>query len=261
MPPSMMVIGRLSRVCASALMKSLPRPRSVPSDSHTRSTSCTAARNWAIAGSASERSTVCGFGFICCRRTRAEPAGSSEMSRVPSDNGMSATARRSSSARAMMSLAVRTRRSQVAAAAQPSSIMIAIGPREVDAASGGCHSGPAAAMITSAASASRIRVSHHGVRAGVSSLGAISSKSRVGGKSMRRGRGGIKRSSHHSTGSVNRPISTSGWAKPMGNPAIMPSPSPEPPAAAGFRYQPQRRRCGRAAPVEARSPAGRCDGW
>ena len=127
MPPSMIVIGRLPRVCASALMKSAPRPRSVPSDSHTRSTSCTAARNWAIAGSASERSTVCGFGFIWCRRTRAEPAGSSEMSRVPSDSGMSATARRSSSARAMMSLAVRTRASQVAAAAQPSSIMIAIG--------------------------------------------------------------------------------------------------------------------------------------
>ena len=70
-----------------------PRPRSVPSDSHTRSTSCTAARNWEIAGSASERSTVCGFGLINCSRTRAEPAGANEMSRVPSESGMSATAR------------------------------------------------------------------------------------------------------------------------------------------------------------------------
>ena len=38
---------------------------------------------------------------------------------------------------------------------------------------------------------------------------------------MRRGRGGTSRSSHHSTGRLSRPSSTSGWAKPSGRPAIM----------------------------------------
>ena len=47
-------------------------------------------------------------------------------------------------------------------------------------------------------------------RAGVSSLGAIANRSRVGGKSMRRGRGGIKRNNHHSTGMQISPVSTSG---------------------------------------------------
>ena len=137
------------------------------------------------------------------------------MSRVPSDSGMSATARRSSAARAMISSAVRTRASQVAAAAQPSSIKMASGECVCVAASGGCHNGPAAATMMMAASVSRSSVSHHGVRAGVSSFGAISSRSRVGGKSMRRGRGGIIRNSHHKTGNVSNPISTSGSAKPM----------------------------------------------
>ena len=178
-----------------------------------------------MAGSASVRSTVCGFGLISCRRTRAEPAGANEISRGPSDNGMSATARRSLSAREMMSSAVRMRASQVAAAAQPSSIRIAIGARVVCVVNGGFHKGPAAAKMTRAASRSRSSVSHHGVRAGVSSRGAISRSSRVGGKSMRRGRGGISRNSHHSTGKVNSPISTRGSAKPSGNPPIMPAPS------------------------------------
>ena len=71
-------------------------------------------------------------------------------------------------------------------------------------------------MMTSAASVSRSNVSHHGVRDGVSSLGAISNSSRVGGKLMRRGRGGTSRSSHHKTGRPSRPSSTSGCAKPSG---------------------------------------------
>ena len=41
---------------------------------------------------------------------------------------------------------------------------------------------------------------------------------------MRRGRGGMSRNSHHSTGSVSSPISTSGSAKPSGSPPIMPAP-------------------------------------
>ena len=75
--------------------------------------------------------------------------------------------------------------------------------------------------MTSAAAASRSAVSHHGVREGVSSFGAMSNNSRVGGNSMRFGRGGITRSSHHSTGRLNRPNSSSGSAKESGRPAIM----------------------------------------
>ncbi len=96
------------------------------------------------------------------------------------------------------------------------------GAARFDVASGGFHNGPAAAMITSAASVSLNNVSHHGVRAGVSSLGAISNSSRVGGKLMRRGRGGTSRSSHHKTGRLSRPSSTSGCAKPSGRAPITP---------------------------------------
>ena len=139
------------------------------------------------------------------------------MSRAVSDSGSRATGRLSESARAINSSAVRSRSFQAAAAAQPSSIMISSGAARWPAASGGCHCGPAAAMMTSAASVSRNNVSHHGVRDGVSSLGAISNKSRVGGKSMRRGRGGTSRNSHHSAGRLIRPSSTSGCAKASGN--------------------------------------------
>ena len=59
--------------------------------------------------------------------------------------------------------------------------------------------------MTSVASMSRSSVSHHGVRAGVSSFGLMSNSSRVGGNSTRRGRGGMSRSSHHSTGRLSRP--------------------------------------------------------
>ncbi len=174
---------------------------------------------------------------------------------------MSATARRSSAARAMTSSAVRKRASQVAAAAQPSSMRIATGELACVAASGGCHNGPAAATITRPASVSRIKVSHHGVRAGVSSLGAISNSSRVGGKSMRRGRGGIMRSSHHSTGSVNSPISTSGSAKPSGRPPIMPASSTRWRRAPVPQAPPWPRRCGHAVRARVRSAGGQCGEW
>ncbi len=238
MPPATIVSGRSSSSCARLLTKSAPLPRSTESDSQMSSTSRASARNCTIAGRASVRSTVCGAGLIRCNRTRAEPAVANETSRAPSDSGISATARWSLSARVMMSSAVRSRASQVAAAVQPSSIRIAIGPRVFVVASGGFHSGPAAATMMSAASASRISVSHQGVRAGVSSLGAISRRSRVAGKSTRRGRGGINRSSHHSTGSISRPRRTSGSAKPSDNPPIMPGPPVRPDAASGASYPP-----------------------
>ena len=75
-------------------------------------------------------------------------------------------------------------------------------------------------MISVAASR-RSAVSHHGVRDGVSSFGAMSNNSRVGGNSMRRGRGGITRNSHHSRGRLSSPSSSSGSAKESGSAAIM----------------------------------------
>ena len=198
---------------------------------------------------------------MSCKRTRADPAGSSEISWVPSESGISATARRSSSARVMMSLAVRIRASQVDAAVQPSSIKMPMGAFDAVVANGGCHSGPAAAKMTSVASASRIRVSHHGVRAGVSSFGAISSNRRVGGKSMRRGRGGINRKSHHSTGSVISPTKTSGSANPIGKPPIMPSPFAVGRHSSDSRCHLHRRRFGPAKRAEVRSRTGRSGGW
>ena len=70
--------------------------------------------------------------------------------------------------------------------------------------------------MISAAAVRRNAVSHHGVREGVSSFGAMSNNSRVGGNSMRRGRGGITRNSHHNTGRLKRPNSSIGSAKESG---------------------------------------------
>ena len=112
------------------------------------------------------------------------------------------------------------------AADQPSSIRITSGAFEAVAPVGGFQIGPAAAKMISAAASRRSSVSHHGERDGVSSLGAISNSSRVGGKAMRCGRGGITRSIHHSTGRLTRPSSSSGWAKARGNAAIMPTVPP-----------------------------------
>jgi hypothetical protein len=82
------------------------------------------------------------------------------------------------------------------AAAHPLSTTITTGPEPFSAVSGfGLSTGSARAMITSAAAAMRINVSHQGVLAGVFSRLMRSSRMRVGGKAMRRGRGGIVRSS------------------------------------------------------------------
>ncbi len=220
-PPSTTVSGWLPMTCLKPATKSAPLPRSTPSESHTTSTFGADLRKRSISGSDAVRSTLNGFGFNCFSCTRAALAVIMEMSRSLSDSGRSATPRLSASARATISSAVRRRSSQDAAAGQPSSIMTSNGAARLDEATGGFHNGPAAAMMTSAASVSRSSISHHGVRDGVSSFGAISNSSRVGGKSMMRGRGGISRSRHHSTGSASRPSSTSGSAKARGRPAIM----------------------------------------
>ena len=85
---------------------------------------------------------------------------------------------------------------------------------------GGFHSGPAAARISSAASVRRSNVSHHGVRDGVSSFGAMSNSIRVGGKYTTRGRGGTMRSSHHSDRQAEQTEQDQGAVKASGRPSI-----------------------------------------
>src|SRR3982074_3706081 len=127
------------------------------------------------------------------------------MSRAGSDSGTRATPRRSLSAFAINSSAALIRASQLESALHPSSSRITSGALEPASPVCGFQIGPAAAKITSAAANRRNAVSHHGVRDGVSSFGAMSNKSRVGGNSTRRGRGGLTRNSHHSTARPTQP--------------------------------------------------------
>src|SRR5215831_20890429 len=103
------------------------------------------------------------------------------MSRLGSDSGTSAIARLSLAVLAISSSAALILTSQFDAALQPSSNMIISGALLPASPVFGFQIGPAAAKITSAAASSRNAVSHHGVRAGVSSLGAMSNSRRVGG--------------------------------------------------------------------------------
>ena len=73
--------------------------------------------------------------------------------------------------------------------------------------------GWATAKITSAASNMRSRISHKGVRAGVSSRGTSPSSSRIAGKAMRRGAGGVTRNSHQMIGSAANATSSHGETK------------------------------------------------
>ena len=127
-PESKMVSERSPTVWASFLTNSSPRPASMPSEIQTRSASACGSRKRASAPTVSTRSTAYGFGASWRSATRAVPAGISVMSRAGSDNGTSATARRSLSAFAINSSAVLMRTSQLAAALQPSSINSTSGP-------------------------------------------------------------------------------------------------------------------------------------
>ena len=258
-PPATTLTGRPSAALARPSTNSEPRPMSTPSDSQTISMLGVAVSRRAIAGNASTRSMACGLGLIRLSRTRAAAGVCSEMSRPASPSGISTMPRLSVSARAIRSSAVRMRASQLAAAVMPSSIRSAIGIAPLVVAAGGFHSGPAAARITSVARVRRSSVSHHGVREGVSSFGLMSNSSRVGGNSMRVGLGGISRSSHHSTGRLSRPSSTSGLAKPSGRPIMRTSSS-----VSRRRATAPRRRCPRRCAHEVRAGvrwrSGRCGG-
>ena len=66
--------GRVPTMRFRPSTKPAPLPRSTPSDSQTISTSGVALMKRSISGSASTRSTACGFGLSCLICTRAAPA-------------------------------------------------------------------------------------------------------------------------------------------------------------------------------------------
>ena len=167
--------------------------------------------------SASLRSVGHGFGCSACTAARASLArtGASGGAGSPDASGAVVTRitrRFSRSASARRSVAAVCRRAQSRAAAQPSSITTASGPSP-ESAPCGLSSGCANARMISAAMRVRSRISHHGVRAGVSSRGVSPSSSRMAGNETRRGAGGVTRSSHQITGSAASAVSSHGAAK------------------------------------------------
>ena len=125
------------------------------------------------------------------------------------------------SASAIRRSIMKVRAPHCAAPAQPLSTTSTTGP-EPDRAFSllGLSTGSASARMTRAAAAMRISVSHQGVCAGVFSRFSMPTRMRVGGNSMRRGRGGMVRSSHQITGRASRPASSQGLRKAIG-PSVM----------------------------------------
>ena len=166
---------------------------------------------------AAARSLGHGFGCNACTAALASTArtGCSGGGASSEASGAVVTriiCRSSRSASARISIAAVCRRLQSRAAAQPSSTMRAMGPapaRRFCGLSKGC----ANARMTSAAKTVRNRISHHGVRAGVSSRGVRPNSSRIAGKTMRRGAGGVTRNSHQITGNAASAASSQGDAK------------------------------------------------
>lgn len=159
---------------------SLPRPVSVPSVSQAISASPALFRKRSIAGKVSMRSTDQGFGEICRSATRAVPAGISVMSRA----GLRECDQRDAAA-----VVVGFRDQFVGGldagfpSSTPSSSRRRAGSRPrrcwrrgrwriPDRTGGGDDQ--------QRRGGSRISVSHHGVREGVSSFGAMSNSSLVG---------------------------------------------------------------------------------
>ncbi len=101
------------------------------------------------------------------------------------------------------------------AAAQPSSITRIIGPSPVKSQSG-FSTGRAAVAITSAAIDRRNSVIHQGADRGVVSSPFNPNKSRIAGKRMRFGDGGINRSRSHNTGRIATPSNIQGAVKAKG---------------------------------------------
>ena len=180
--------------------------------------------------STARRSTGQGLGSSDCTAARASAArtganagGASSPARGAVVASTTCRSSRPASARRPVSAACRTGQSR--AAAQPSSTMKRIGPVAARRCCG-FISGWASARMTRAASAMRNRISHSGVRAGVSSRGTRPSSSRIAGKAMRRGAGGVTRKSHQMIGNAVNARSSHGEAKARDPSASIAQPIP-----------------------------------
>ena len=263
MPPSITVIGRCSTSRESAATKSLPPPRSTLSVSQISSTSGVAPRKRPSAGNASARSTAWGFGLICWIRTLAA-AGVSKRN----------VARRLRQRDERNAAIVRFRaRDQVLGGAHAHVPGARRREAVVDQQGERRFGGRGRNRRVPQRPGSRDD-DERGERQAQQReppwgalrrllLGRDVEQQRVGGKATRRGCGGMSRSSHHSTGRLSSPSSTSGCAKPSGSHAIMPT-SPVVRRRSNGRRSSRRgevRRDAHAAPAATRSPAGRCGGW
>ncbi len=113
--------------------------------------------------------------------------------------------------------AVATRLSQSGAVAQLLSMTSASALPADGSGSRGLDTGSARAAMTSAAIRRRSRVSHHGLRCGVSSRLRTRARIFSGGKTSACGLGGVSFRSHQMTGSASRPHSTMGAPKLSGS--------------------------------------------
>ncbi len=170
-------------------------PRSRPSAIQTIEVPAVLSAKVLIAAPAAARSGSIGCGLIARRRSSAAAASSGTTVLPPSDTATTATGRPAWRAASMRWPAAIMRLSQAGAAAQPSSSATTRGPLPLSPAPIGFQIGPAIARMISVANTRRSSSSHHGVEAGVSSLGLRSRISLSGGNGTRSGRGGVTRSS------------------------------------------------------------------
>ena len=204
------------RRSASAVTAAPPPGPSSPSASQTISAGpVTAAVSSAAAAAA--RSTGHGLGASPWIRSRASPARINPLGAMgrPLAGGAVLSTRtgrlcRSASSRRPVIWARLS--DQSCAAPQPSSTTIKSGPgprRSIPRFT----TGSATARTISAAMASLSAISHHGVLAGVSSVVPRSRRRRMAGKMTRLGAGGVKRSSHHTSGNSPSAANIHGLAK------------------------------------------------
>ena len=206
----------------------------MPSLSQTMLASAAPPSARTIASAAAGRSGAKGWGWMAAAVERAAPGASILAAGLLVALAVATiiTGRLWPSASAISRSIMDVREPHWAAAAQPLSTTSTTGPEPVSAVVRlGLSTGSASARITSAAASMRIRVSHHGVLAGVFSRLSRPTRMRVGGNSMRWGRGGTVRRSHQITGSASRPASSHGLRKAMG-PSVMPA---SPARVSGFQ--------------------------
>ena len=208
------------RASASCFRRARKAPSSLrlsPSETQTISASGVARRKASIRGNWVARSGACGCSAKARSLSSAARGSDSVASPGVSARPMIATGRPSRAAALTRDSASATRSDQSVAAPKPLSIRSSTGPRVGAVATGGFQTGPATAMMASAATAIRKASSHQGVCAGISRLAIKSAMILRGGKSMRRGRGGVTRRISQSAGSSASAVSASGAEKAMGS--------------------------------------------